>query len=121
MDTGRLVVVMANLSLVRHRDEDIVIARFEDLGLSAWGHSESQAVVFLKRLFHKFVHVTRRDGRLEERLNSLGVQWYWADQYPADLPRFEDTNALFGSGSEERDAWVDVTPRPSSEAYRMAA
>lgn len=116
MDTDRMVVVATPLTLIRHRDRDVVAARFRELGLTAYGRTESEAVLALKRLFNKFVRSYRESGQIEARLNQVGAKWYWADEYPDTLPPFEDTDELFGT-------WVDV-PRITEaqrDAYLIAA
>ena len=116
MDTNRKVVVTTPLTLVRHRERELVAARFRELGLTAYGRTESEAVLALKRLFNKFVRSYRESGQIEARLDQVGAKWYWADEYPDTLPPFEDTNELFGT-------WVDV-PRITEgqrDAYLLAA
>lgn len=94
MDTNRMVVVTTPLTLVHHRKREVVAARFRELGLTAYGRTEFEAVLALKRLFNKFVHTYRESGQIEARLEQVGVRWYWADEYPDTLPPFEDTNEL---------------------------
>ena len=67
-------------------------ARFEDLGLTAYGATPDEAVAALKRMFNTFIHAHRRLGSLEDTLNQLGVNWYWADEYPSNCPPYENTN-----------------------------
>lgn len=116
MDTDRTVVVTTPLTLVRHMDREVVAARFRELGLTAYGRTEFEAVLALKRLFNKFVRSYRASGQIEARLNQVNVTWYWADEYPQDLPPYEDTTGLFGT-------WVEV-PRITEaqrDAYLIAA
>ena len=93
----RLVVVMAPLTLLTHKEREVTAARFEGLGLTAYGRTESEAILSLKKLFNKFIHFYRSAGQLKHRLNELDVEWYWADEYPEDLPHYEDTNDLMAS------------------------
>ena len=103
MNTNRTVVVLENANLLRHGELGLFAARFEKLGLTAYGHTESEAVLELKKLFNKFVRVYREAGQIETRLEQAGVEWYWADEYPSDMPPFEDTNEMFSN------PWLDVS------------
>ena len=80
-------------------------ARFVQMGLTAYGHTEADAVVAVKQLFSKFVHCYRASGQLEKRLDALGLSWYWKDEYPDKLPPYEDLNEWIGiAGNSEASA-----------------
>ena len=106
--SGRRVVVSAKLSMERSTEHGISAARFRGLGLTAYGRTESEAVLEVKKLFNKFIHAYREVGHLEERLNQSGEKWYWLDEYPESLPPFEDTDVLF-------EQWAGVPLRQPSE------
>ena len=114
MSTTRTVVVLEKASVLSHSESNLFAARFENLGLTAYGQTESEAVLELKKLFNKFVRTYREAGQLECRLDQTGVEWYWADEYPADKPPFEDTNATL------RKSWQVVSAR-YDDANAMAA
>lgn len=97
MTEERLVVVLTPMSVFHHTEREIVAARLETLGLTAYGQDESEAIRACKELFNKFVHSYRDRGEIEERLNQVGVEWYWADEYPDGRPSFEDTNHLLAN------------------------
>ena len=90
--SNELVVVTVPLTIYRSNRRPIVAARFEQLGLTAYGTSREEAVATLKNMFNRFIHAYRRVGQLEQRLNQLGVEWCWAKDYPTGSPPFENTN-----------------------------
>ena len=96
MKTDRLVVVTVNLDLARHTERDFVAARFRELGLTAYGRTEADAILAVKKLFNKFIRSYRESGQLERRLEQAGVEWYWADEHTAARSSYEDTNLLPG-------------------------
>ena len=110
----RQVVVMAKLSLVHHAERELVAARFRKLGLTAYGRTDSEAVLALKRLFNKFVRSYRASGQTQMRLAQAGVEWHWADEYPEDAPPFEDTNDLF-------EPWANIRGDNTTEARHLIA
>ena len=98
----------ATATLWYHRQGDIVAARFEPLGLTAYGDTDDEAIEALKGLFNKFVAVSREEGRLEQRLLHSGVEWYWEDEYPANKPSFEDTNLSVPHIREPLEGWREA-------------
>ena len=94
MSRDEMVIVVTPLSVHRHRTQEVFAARLEELGLTAYGRTESVAVDRVKRMFNKFVTVHRQDGRLEKKLDHVGVEWYWKSEYPRDAQDYEDTNKL---------------------------
>ena len=91
-------------------------ARLRKLGLTAYGSTEAEAVLACKKLFNKFVHTYRARGEIEKRLDQVGVEWHWADEYPEDAPAYEDTNRLFND-------WIDPYRQPldNETPYPVAA
>ena len=114
MESSPLVIVKVPLNIARHIEKELVAARFLELGLTAYGRTESEAVLSLKRLFNKFIHTYREWGTLEERLECLGVEWYWGYEYPSDGPPYEDTNDLF-------ETWTNLKGVNYTQALPMAA
>jgi hypothetical protein len=116
MEISQLVVVKVHLTLARHAKRGLIAARFKELGLTAYGSTEAQAILSVKRLFNKFVHAYKEAQQLGLRLDQAGVEWYWADDNPAST--YEDTNELFD------DAWVPLqraVRAPEPELCPMAA
>ena len=112
----RKVVVQVELSLMRHSERNIVAARFEKLGLTAYGHTESEATLNLKKLFHNFIHLYRETGQIESRLDQVGVTWHWADDHSPELPPYEDTNDLFAK------SWSDISKKhEDAHGYTLMA
>lgn len=77
---GRVVVVMP-LELRRHRKLAIFAARFPELGLTSYAYAITVAEGSVKHLFNTFIKYYRGVGRLTERLNESGVEWYWEEEY----------------------------------------
>ena len=106
----RRVVVLVREEIYKHEDSGTFAARYESLRLTAYGDTEDEACTELKKLFNLDINYYRDKGLLEERLNRLGVKWYWADQYPADMPPYEDTSATGAPASRPagpKVAWGD--------------
>ena len=114
MGTDRMVVVLTAMTFYDHKTEDIVAARFEELGLTAYGRTRPEAVLACKKLFNKFIHTHRNRGDIGKRLDKAGVEWYWSDEYPEDRPEYENTNRLF-------DNWVTPLQQPQSHKVQLAA
>lgn len=89
MDNIEKVVVLLTPSVYCHGESGVHAARFEKLGLSAYGNSEDEAMQTLKRLFNKFVRTYRASGQLEIRLKQANVEWYLASKFEGE---YEDTS-----------------------------
>ena len=119
----RQVVVNVRCVIQQHKDDGVFAARFPQLGLSAFGETEDEAIVSSKRLFNRFINTYRSVGKLEEVLNSANVEWYWLDEYPGDRPAFEDTNKLFepvNAVGIDPTAFIDFPDNPATlPQYRL--
>ena len=93
-DGLRRVVVTVEEELSRHEASGTVAARYDALGLTAYGTTEDEAAAELRRLFGRDVDYYREKGLLERRLDLLGVEWCWADEYPAGGPPYEDAGSV---------------------------
>lgn len=110
MDIDKKVVVVANMTLYNRTDGvEVVAARFKELGLTAYGRNEREAILACKKLFSRFVRIHREHGELEDRLNDFGVEWYWEDEYPTDHPAYEDTTRLMES---PQTVWTQREQQP---------
>ena len=89
MNDNRLVVVITKATMVKLDNRDVFAARFKKLGLTAYGHNNSEAVSNLKLMFNRFIYTHRKAGTLVPRLEKAGVAWSWADKYAGT---YEDTN-----------------------------
>ncbi len=119
---NRLIVVTGiRLDFYYHVEKQLVAARFAKLGLTAYGSTEASASYAFKKLFNTFVHVLRNKGRIEERLNRAGVEWYWAEDYPDNLPEYENTNHLRASSSSGLSAKWLPADRLGHQALAAAA
>ena len=112
----RQVVVNIRCTIQTHKDDGVFAARFPQLGLSAFGNTEEEAIESSKRLFNRFINTYRSAGRLDEVLNLAGVEWHWREEYPEDRPAFEDTNELFESIKAASDlaAFIDFPDNPAT-------
>ena len=90
---GRVVVVLP-LDLRRHRNLPIFAARFPEFGLTSYAYSITVAEGSVKHLFNTFIRYYRGVGRLTERLNESGVEWYWEEEYRRPC---EDTDDYLAS------------------------
>ena len=114
---GRVVVVKSPVAFETDPKTNVVLARFESLGLTGYGVTADHAVASLKHLFHAFIHAHRKYETLQEQLERSGVEWYWEDEYPEDGGEYENMNELFGPGGDvvkaiaasTRSEWEDRT------------
>jgi hypothetical protein len=113
MDKEKVVITTPLRLYYNPNDGSVWAARFEELGLTAYGSSEHEATVIVKKMLNRFVNAYRNSGQLESRLNQVGVRWHWAKDYPTDAPQYEDTNMLFRSAvaaSSSPHRFVRVSP-----------
>ena len=100
------IVVLLTPSIYHHKDSGVRAARFEKLGLTAYGHSEDEALQSLKKLFNKFVRTYRASGQLGERLDQVSVEWHLAKDFEGD---YEDTSeSQRGHTFEPQRSWTPV-------------
>ena len=85
------VVVSLTCRLYYHEDRDYFAARCHELGMSAYGKTQDEAVDNLKRHFNVAIRAYREHGKLESILQNSGVAWWWEDDYPDNFPAYEDT------------------------------
>lgn len=85
------VVVNLTCRLYYHEDRDYFAARCQELGMSAYGRTQDEAVDNLKHHFNVAIQAYREHGKLEGVLQHSGVAWWWEDDYPDSLPAYEDT------------------------------
>ena len=84
--TDRQVVINTKCTIQRHRQDNVFSARLRQLGLTAYGDTEEEAVDDCKKLLSRFVNAYQGNGKLEEVLNRSGVEWHWRDQHPTGGP-----------------------------------
>ena len=101
-EESRKVVVLTTLAYESHKDGTMVAARLEAPGLTAYGYTRDEARDGIKRLFSTWVHEHRRRGLLEARLNDVGAEWCWLDDYAGNAP------------VEEAAASISASPQPSA-------
>ncbi len=106
----REVVVKTLLSIEEREDGRVFAARLRELGLTAYGHDTSEAKSNVKRLFNKLINEYRKLGLLEERLNGIGVEWFWRDQY----------QNLEGEGEETAKPATPPKPAERPGQFRLA-
>jgi hypothetical protein len=112
-DNQRKVVVNVSQANFSRKDGKLIAARFVDLGLAAYRRTEAEASAALRGLFRVFINELRQRGELEDRLTRLGVDWYWADEYPDDWANVEDTT--------EESSWTLIRHAPSSTQRTLIA
>ena len=78
--TERQVVVHTICTIERHREDNVFAARLRQLGLTAYGDTEEEAVAGCEKLLQRFVNAYQGNGKLEEVLNRSGVEWHWRDR-----------------------------------------
>ena len=113
------VVVVLQPTLLRHRTEGIYAARFTELGLTAYGETEHEAMRILKETFRNFVRLYRADGQLHQRLDQAGVQWYKLQDFDGE---YEDvTQVKEDKAPISEAAWMPLRPMVPHEAIKVAA
>ena len=119
MNDNRMVVVVTRATMVKLEKRDTVFAiRFKKLGLTAYGHTKSEAMSNLKLLFNRFIHIHRDAGILEARLEKAGVEWSWADEYTGE---YKDTNQPEPADQELPSADVLDSPGGTTALLATAA
>ena len=114
----REVVVLVSLTLQKHREREVVAARLKELGLTAYGDTGEEARDAVKALFNKFINEYRDSGLLAKRLDHVGVDWYWRDEYPESSgPTVEDTSQISTTAAR----WTSITISAEAEACLLAA
>ena len=86
---SRKVVVKTALSIESRQDGRMFAAHLS-LGLTGYGRTPGEAKESAKALFNKWVNAYRELGVLVERLDELGADWRWYDEY-TDATPVEDT------------------------------
>ena len=84
-----LVVVDVQPALQINEDLGLTAARYEQLGLVAYGKDRAEAVSELKRVFNYIIRFHRERGQLPAYLERMGVNWTPASEYSG---RYENTN-----------------------------
>ena len=84
------VVVNVTCRLYFHADREYYSARCPELGMTAYGKTEDEAVERFKLHFNEAIDAYREQGALRKVLENSGVQWRWEQDAPASLI-FEDT------------------------------
>ncbi len=110
------VVVQTSLSIEWRQDGGMCAAHLNGLGLTAYGRGRDEAREGVKRLFKTWVDGYRRLGVLEQRLDRIGADWRWYDDYKGDVP-VEDTTS---GGQAPFDA-VESMQVAADEPVAMAA
>ena len=82
---NRKVVVKTALS-IESRQGGRMFAAHLSLGLTGYGSTPDEAKESVKALFCKWVNAHREWGVLAERLDDLGADWSWYDEYADSLP-----------------------------------
>ena len=88
---AREVVVKTALSIEERGDGRVFAARLKELGLTAYGQSPAEAKSKVKRQFNTLINEYRKLGLLEQRLNRVGVEWRWRDEYSDENAPIEET------------------------------
>ena len=121
----RRVVVIVKEDLYEQEARGTFAARYDSMRLTAYGKTAGEASTKLKRLFNQEINYYRGKGLLKQRLERLGVEWYWANQYPADRAPYEDTSESEASDSQVADRFRRVDRRAPAqledEAVPLAA
>ena len=112
MRTERVMVLVPH-EILSHSAEELVAARYPELGLTAYGRTHEAALASLKRLLRTCIRTHRSMGTLEAFLDShvdeeSGSRWYWESEYPKGGPRVEYLDGM--SGEESWYRWVPSAP-----------
>ena len=107
MNQSRVIVVVKE-ELYTHRASGVVAARYCSMGLTAYGDTTDDASNKLKKMFNQEVNYYREKGLLSDRLERLGVEWYWEDEYPSDRPAYENTDEYVSEESSASPRFHEV-------------
>lgn len=115
----REVVVKTVLSIEERGDGLVFAARLKELGLTAYGRTPSEAKSKVKRNFNRLIAEFRKRGILEARLNGVGVEWGWRDEYASQGIEVEETAP--GAERAEAPAGMEFRPMTMTSTMAMAA
>jgi hypothetical protein len=79
-------------------------ARYVNLGLTAYGDSEEEAIANLGKALNTYVRNLAKRGTLTERLARAGVTWYWEHDTPGWAWVSPTDNGPFRESVSERVA-----------------
>jgi hypothetical protein len=96
MDTEPTVVVVLKPMFERYGKHALWAARFQDMGLTAYGMTQEQALDNLKHMFHLRIQALRRRGLVAAELSRLKARWSWERDYPEDWIPYEHANEPAG-------------------------
>lgn len=105
----RRVVVNVTCRLYFHADRQYFSARCPELGMTAYGNSEEEAIERFKLHFNEAIDAYREQGALRRVLENSGVQWRWKQDAPPDRV-FEAT----GSTPTPRLVVSQAAPKPGA-------
>ena len=74
------VVVLVSPKMLTHQPTGTHAARLVPLGLTAYGKTQDEALLKVKRMFQSAVGAHREQGTLEAWLNRSGLIWYWGEE-----------------------------------------
>ena len=117
---GRKVVVKTTISIETREDGKMFAGRLMELGLTSYGRTPNEASKAVKRQFHRIIDEYRKMGLLvlEKRLNEIGVEWCWLDEYTdADTP-VEDTTP---GAAAAKPPIQGIGESPMTQTMAMAA
>ena len=84
------VVVILKRHLSWHEGLGAWVARYRELGLTAYGPEKQDASDSLARMFTRFVQEYRKRGTLHDRLDKAGVTWCLREEYNGLLKHEDD-------------------------------
>ena len=96
METEPTVVVVLKPAFERYGRHALWAARFQDMGLTAYGVTKEQAFDNLKHMFNLRIQALRRRGLVADELKRLDVKWAWESEYPEDWTPYEHANEPVG-------------------------
>lgn len=104
------VVVIVNERVLVNQKTGQYAVRYDGMRLTAYGKTYYEAASSLKRLFNDEINYFRDKGILKDRLEKLGVEWFWASEYKDDGLPYQDTSA-----QKDEPRWVTPVPREQTE------
>ncbi len=83
---SKKVVVKTTLTIESRQGGLMFAARLKGLGLTGYGRTHDEAKESVKALFKQWVDGYRQLGVLAERLDCIGAEWCWYDEYQDSAP-----------------------------------
>ncbi len=115
------VITRPYLTLGHHESLDICVARFEELGLTAYGKTGDEAYENLRSLYSRFIKLALVNDTLKAQLDHSGVEWSIQELDESVAPEKEQALSEYLRQLLEGLGEGDVASEPTREKVEMVS